>query len=169
MASWRSNHQQPHPTGQRLGRTAGQTNATVINLDEPPQPAVDRRAALEQHRRGADTIRWPPRSATDASQTSSRMPPLGAGPTSLARTSSSWTLTTHSLPVSRRSGNQTLSRSHNDRPPDGLTEANQTPDRLGVSDRRTGSWRRSCIAAIDCGRSRTDMDRVQHRRLRLRI
>ena len=45
---------------------------------------------------------WPIRSPTDASQSSSRRTAHGSGATWVATPSSQWTLTTYSLPVSRR-------------------------------------------------------------------
>jgi hypothetical protein len=45
---------------------------------------------------------WPARSPADASPTPSRVPPHGSGPMWFAIPSSQWTLTTYSLPVSRR-------------------------------------------------------------------
>jgi hypothetical protein len=45
---------------------------------------------------------WPARSPADASPIPSRGPPHGSGPMWFAIPSSQWTLTTYSLPVSRR-------------------------------------------------------------------
>ena len=53
---------------------------------------------------------WPIRSPTDASQSSSRRTAHESGATWVATPSSQWTLTTYSLPVSRRTHSRLLPR-----------------------------------------------------------
>src|SRR5271166_3817453 len=87
----------------RAGRALAMAHPSVL-------PSVSGTASAPRMTSISRLNGWPMRSPTDASPTSSRTPAHGSGPMWFATPSSQWTLTTYSLPVSRRTPPLTHSR-----------------------------------------------------------
>jgi hypothetical protein len=89
-------------TGANAPMNAFATSRIYTSLTDATLPSTLVTASAPEIRTISRLNGWPARTPTDASPTPCRMPAHGSEPTWFATPSSQWTLTTSSLPVSRR-------------------------------------------------------------------